>query len=207
MSTVRSAIALAALALALTSCGDRDDATEEPDTAAATDSLAENLQNTTLGPLTYQFDQGALTAADVVIAIPPGYQSTSPATKLIPEARADLLGQNGCTYGESGETSACNAEQEIGLAVALLPRPIDEYRAAFDDERLERAELDGIDGFSFTTQAEGAGTEYRFFGLEGRTIMLARKFDGSIDSEAAEAIAQVISTLSESVDRRIEATG
>lgn len=207
MYTVQTAIAMAALGLALASCGERDTATGEPDMVSATDSAAENLQNTTLGPLTYQFDQGALTAADVDIAIPPGYQSTSPATKLIPEARADLLGQNGCTYGESGETSACNAEQEIGLAVALLPRPIDEYRAAFDDEQLERAELDGIDGFSFTTQADGAGTEYRFFGLEGRTIMLARKFDGSIDSEAADAIAQVITSLSESVDRRTETTG
>ena len=207
MHTVQSVIAMAALGLALASCGDRDTAAGKPDMVAATESTVETLQNTTLGPLTYQFDQGALTAADVVIAIPPGYQSTSPATKLIPEARADLLGQNGCTYGESGETSACNAEQEIGLAVALLPRPIDEYRAAFDDERLERAELDGIDGFSFTAQARGEGTEYRFFGLEDRTIMLARKFDGSIDSEAADAIAQVITTLSESVDRRTATTG
>lgn len=165
------------------------------------------MQGATLGPLAYEFDNSALTAADVDVRIPPDYQTVQSATKLIPEDRARSLGEDSCTYGQSGRVSECNAEQEIGLALALLPRPIDEYRQAFEGEMsdgLDRVELDGINGFSFTAQAEGAGTEYHFFGIDQQTLLLARTFDEATPNGASEAIDHVIATLSQSVDRRIE---
>lgn len=196
---------LAALGLAISSCEGGND----PSETEIADPSSETMQDASLGPFVYEFDQTALTAADVDIRIPPDYTTVQSATKLIPEERAQSLGEESCTYGQSGQVSECNAEQEIGLALALLPRPVDEYRQAFEKageiaDNLNPTELDEIEGFSFTAQAEGAGTEYRFFAIDQRTILLARTFDESTSSSAADAIEDVIDTLSQSVDRRID---
>ncbi len=171
------------------------------------------MQSGTLGPFTYEFDQDALTAADVEMRIPPTYEESMPVTKLIPEARAQQLGEQACRYGESGQVSECNARQEIGLALALLPRPIDEYRAAFSEEGIGSADLpavslDGADGFAFTAEAEGAGTEYQFYGFDNRTILLARRFDGSSDdAETEEAMDDVMRSLAQSLKEQRELAG
>ena len=206
MLDFRSAIALVAMGLALGSCGDGGPTASEPEALVTNHKSDTGLQEADLGPLTYQFDPDPLTAADVETAIPPEYEASQLATKLIPRERARLLGQLACTYGQSGQTSECNAAHEIGLAIAYLPRPVAEYRQAFENERLDRVELDGVDGFSFTAQAEGSGTEYHFFGLEDRTILLARQFNDSVTPAAEEAMGDVIHSLSESLDRRIDAT-
>ncbi|GAA5059770.1 hypothetical protein GCM10023208_27440 [Erythrobacter westpacificensis] len=213
MVQLRYALAIAAASLAVASCGDSrpDTGDEAPDTAATQPTAA--MQTATLGPFTYEFDQDALTAADIELRIPPTYEESMPVTKLIPEARAQQLGEQACRYGESGEVSECNARQEIGLALALLPRPIDEYRAAFADEDigstdLSPVSLDGADGFAFTAEAEGGGTDYRFYSIENRTILLARRFDGSADdAETDEAMDDVMRSLARSFEEQLEEAG
>ncbi|WP_338240605.1 hypothetical protein [Aurantiacibacter hainanensis] len=200
---------MAALGLAIASCGDSSAELGESQSVSTHPAGAGAMQNATLGPLTYQFDQSELTAADVDIRIPPDYQTMQSATKLIPEARAFSLGEENCSYGESGLVSECSAEQEAGLTLALLPRPVGEYREAFEEagpiaDELEPTQLNGIDGFSFTAEAEGAGTEYRFFGIDERTILLARTFDSDSTDDAGNAIEKVIRTLSRSVDDQLE---
>lgn len=201
-----NAAILAAMGLALSSCGDAGASDETSALATASPTNDTALQNADLGPFSYQFDPNALTAVDVDIDIPPEYDTAQPATKLIPESRARLLGQDSCVYGQSGKTSKCNAQQEVGLTLALLARPVAEYRRAFDDADLRYEAPSGANAFSFTAQAEGAGTRYSFFGLQDRTILLARHFDDESDAAADAAIDDVIRSLSESIEDRAAET-
>lgn len=199
-----NAVTILAVATALAACTPASDTQDEAPTESATQDEDENLQNASLGPLTYEFDRDRLTPADIDLSIPPSYEMTHRATKLIPADRARNLGQTTCEYGQSGLTSECNAAQETGLAIALLPRPSDEYRQAFlqsdiPEDELSAVGIDAIDGFAFTAQAEGAGIEYRFFALNERTILLARSFDENRDVEASDAIADALRTLEDSI--------
>ncbi len=195
--------------LALGACADREEPTPQQTIADMSDAESDRWQSASLGPLTYEFDQDLLTAVDIEIDLPPNYQTTHRATKLISEERADNLGEDSCTYGESGLVTECDASKENGLALALLPRPIEEYRASFvtsqaaaNGEDLEPATLDSARGFSYTAEAEGAGTEYQFFEMDGRTIMLSRRFDENLDPRLDEAMDGVIASIEESLDRR-----
>ncbi|MFB0613253.1 hypothetical protein [Aurantiacibacter poecillastricola] len=192
--------------LALPSCGGSESEMLPGDETLA---VEDHLRSAMLGPLTYRFDDAYLTPADVEITIPPEYDDVHLGTKLIPADRADDLGDFECEYGESGLVSECTAQQETGLTLALLPRPLDEYRTAFTqdlsaEEVLEDARLDGANGFSFTAQAEGEGIEYQFFAIEGRTLLLARGFDGETARPTNEALEEVIDTLEQSVEMHLE---
>lgn len=195
-----------ACALALFACNGEEQEPvgaiqEEPAKANAEPHLTER----TLGPLSYSYDDTELTVTEVMLSIPPDYDDSIRATKLIPLERARQLGEEQCSYGQSGLISTCNAEQEAGLALALLERPLEEYRAAFGDDRmggsLVESTLDGSTGFAFTAQAEGSGTEYGFYPVEERSLLVARQFAFGQDA-GEEAIRDVIEDLAQDLEEQ-----
>ena len=152
-----------------------------------------------LGPVRYSFNNANLTLAEVMLALPPGYQELLYAVKLIPSHRAVLLGSPGCTYDGSTVEELCNAQDEAGLAMVLLERPIGDYRAGFEaasvgDIELFDTSLDGVKGFAFQARPEDGGREYRFFPLGERTFLMARR-PGPLSVEEKAAIDDVIASL------------
>jgi len=158
----------------------------------------------TVGPVRYQFDATQLIMAEVLVQVPPGNGDRLWGAKLIPIARADVLGQELCEYTRPGRLETCETAKEAGLALMLLERPLDHYRQAFVDrglgDELIPAQLDDSRGFGFTAEREGSRIEYRFLPLEDRTMLLARHFIDGQDA-GAEAIEEVI----RSVERGLEA--
>lgn len=197
---------LAAFALALCACNAEEQEPVSADREEPAEAEVEfHLTERTLDPLGYSYDDTALTITEVTLSIPPAYDDNTRATKLIPLERAEQLGEEQCSYGESGLISVCNAEQEAGVALALLARPLEEYRAAFTDEQmggsLVESTLDGATGFAFTAQVEGSGTEYGFYPLGERTLLVARQFAYGQD-EGEEAIRDVIDSLAQGLEEQ-----
>jgi len=160
----------------------------------------------TVGPIRYQYDATALTMTEVVVEVPPDYRGQIWGAKLIPRERGAMLGQELCRYGQSGRVETCEAEKEAGVVLALLERPLADYRQAFVNDglgdELSPVRMEGALGFAFTAEAEGSGIEYRFLPLQGRTVLLARQFTAGQDG-GEEAMEGVIS----SVSRALEAAG
>jgi len=152
----------------------------------------------TIGSVRYSYDPRQLTAAEVLLVMPPSRDEQIWVTKLIPASRAAALGQDSCVYTLSGKTETCTTQKEPGLMLALLERPLEDYRQAFLKEglgaRLAGAQLDDSRGFSFTEQADGARTEYMFLPVNERTLLVAQQFVPE-DSQGTEAIQHVIRTL------------
>jgi len=168
----------------------------DPGTASSQDAPTRGQ----IGQVQYGFDPTRLTRAEIQLPVPPSYEQTVWATKLIPTARAEELGEDVCHYGEPAENDICTAEFEDGLAMALLERPIGDYRRALLDDDIAPSELRpdriaGIDGFSFSAQAEGAGIRYRFFPISERTLLLALRFSNQQDA-SNPAIRDVLENLS-----------
>ena len=173
------------------------------DEAGDTFALSDSVVGATVGPVQYYYDTNALTKAEVLTKVPPGYGDEVWGAKLIPVSRTPLLGQDRCHYGQSGRTETCVAEKEAGLTISLLERPLAHYRQAFVDEGLDDelspATFAGISGFGFGSEAEGSGTNYRFLALEDRTVLVARQFVTGSD-ESSEALRQVIRSISVGLD-------
>ena len=199
------ALSCAPVLLILCACGGSgtSEAGDELQTNGQEVSEGPVMADRTLGPIEYSFDESQLTLTEVVLALPPDYENTAFASKLIPEERAQMLGTEQCSYGQSGLTTACDAEKEAGLALSLLERPIEEYREAFAErgikEALKPSSLGGAAGFAFTAQAEGSGTEYRFLSVDEQTLLLARTFRSGQDQDAA-AIEEVIASLAKGIE-------
>jgi len=154
----------------------------------------------TLGPIHYEFDPTQLLMAEVLVRIPPDRDEQVWAAKLIAFQRADMLGQDLCQYEQSGRLEMCDAQKEPGLALALLARPLTDYREAFVrnglEDKLSTAELDGSRGFTFTAQAGRSRIEYHFLPLQDRTVLVARRSIAGQDL-GAEAIRDVIRSFEE----------
>ena len=194
--------------LALAGCGfgggeakSKDAAPEvHASTSQAAAQTSERAAHGKIGPVEFAYDDEQLTRADIQLTLPPDYEQEVYATKLIPSERADHLGEESCSYGESGLTETCTASKEPGVALGLLARPLSDYRAAFADsgigeEELERIEVDETEGFAFTAQAEGSGTEYCFVPVGERTLLLARTFRAGA-AMSGEAIRNVLASIS-----------
>lgn len=152
-----------------------------------------------VGPIAYGFDPQRLTRAEIQLDLPPDYDTTVWATKLILVERAERLGEESCHYGASGRTQACTAQQEDGLALALLERPIADYRRSFVNAEIPEGDLTpeqlaGTSGFAFTAAAEGAGVNYSFFPVGERTLLVARRFSDG-ERPIDPAIGDVLETL------------
>jgi hypothetical protein len=163
-----------------------------------------NFASATLGPIRYRFDPRELIMAEVFIQVPPGGGEQLWGAKLIPIQRADLLGQDRCQYGETGRTETCEAQKEAGLVLALLERPLEHYREAFQEkglgDELSPAQLDGSRGFSFTAEAEGSDLKYHFLPLRDRTILLARQFVHGHNT-GGEAMQEVVRSVAEELEK------
>ena len=152
-----------------------------------------------IGQVQYGFDPRHLTRAEVQLPIPLDFKDTVWATKLIPRERADALGGKTCHYGTSAPFDVCTAESEDGLTMALLERPIGDYRRALLDRDVSPDELvpDRIadtDGFSFSTQFDHQNMRYRYFPIGDRTLLLATRADQP-QATRDPAIAQVLANL------------
>ncbi len=161
------------------------------------------MVSATVGPLRYQFDATELIMTEVLIAVPPALKDEFWAAKLIPIQRAERLGQDVCRYDKPGRATTCEAEYEPGLTLVVLERPPADYQQEFIrrgmGEALSPAPLGDRQGFTFTAQAEGSKTEYRFLPMQDRTVLLARKFING-QHVGDEAIDDVIRRVTRSLE-------
>ncbi|MBC7158476.1 MAG: hypothetical protein H5U21_00285 [Porphyrobacter sp.] len=159
-------------------CGGQSEEAAEP--PALPQASPDPVAFATIGPIRFEYDTAELTLAELPIDLPPDYATQAWAVKLIPVERAAQLGQVRCTYGQPGPVRLCVAEAEPGLVMALLERPLGEYRDDFTQARLGDAitptQLNGQTGFSFTAESNGTGIEYRYIPVEERTLLVARQF-------------------------------
>lgn len=189
----------------LTGCGQQAGEAEghELDGAAIDvmtgDEVLAELQSGSLGPLRFDYDARELTLIEMPIMFPIGPQQQAWGAKLLPADRADLLGQQGCVYGDPPRRRTCNARDEGGLVLSLLERPIDDYREDFVlaglGAQLTPARLDGAVGFAYNRERLGSHSLYRFIPVGERTLMLAEQELSGSDQVARTAIAATIRSL------------
>ena len=137
------------------------------------------LRQATLGPIEYTFDPVQLTRAEIQLPLPPSRSEMAFAVKLIPQDAFENLGTMGCSYGISADNVECTAEEEVGVALAMLERPIADYREDFTaaGEGLQPVKIDGHEGFSWTSSEADSGLQYSFVPYEGQTVLVVRRFD------------------------------
>ena len=166
--------------------------TSDPETAATMDPM----RQARLGPVSYRFDPEILARAEVQIPIPPAYEDTAFAIKLIPRRLLDNPAAPLCTYSGEEEQRECSAEEETGVAIAILERPLADYRVGFAGMggELSPIEIDGHDGFAYSDSEHEGDVQYQFVPLGERSLMVARSFDAN-DAQATTAIRAVIRSI------------
>lgn len=152
-----------------------------------------------VGPVRYDWDPERLTRAEIQIELPPTHEARIWVTKLIPAARAATLGEERCRYGAVARVQTCTAEEENGLAMALLERPLADYRATFRAAKVPEAELQpaalaGHRGFRFIASAPGSVTTYGFFPVVDRTLLVVSRISQAGDAPDP-AIRDVLDSL------------
>ncbi|GGD48514.1 hypothetical protein GRI62_08000 [Erythrobacter arachoides] len=203
---VKSAVGATVMVLTA-GCEQSGDDTDRAAMPLATQTAGESTRNARLGPIAYTFDNTQLVPTEVTLGIPPGYEAKAFASKLIPVDRAQNLGTEQCRYDAREEPVPCDASRESGLALALLERPIIEYRAAFDDAdilpaMLEDVRLDGSEGFTYLAQKpDGSGIQYSFLDVDERTMLLVRYYEGA-EPALEEEVSAVLTSIKQSLIAR-----
>lgn len=128
------------------------------------------------GPVAYRYQPERFTLRDVSVSLPGAHDKPVEAQKLIAWSRARRLGDRACRYGLSGRSQPCEAEQEEGLAFAVLDRPIDVLRDAVPPALVEPSRLAGRSGFRAVETAEGAGASYAFIPAGVNTVAVVRRW-------------------------------
>jgi hypothetical protein len=194
---------LAVACLVVAACQAEPDGSEarrniaEPSPATTNDLAPAPAQPSafgTIGPLGYRYDPALLAPVETTVAVPPDWSVRVPGTKLVAADREKLIGKAECLYGLSGQASLCNAEQEAGLAFAVMDEPYEAMRARLSEELREPIRLGGIDGVSWTIGAEGEGAEHILLPTDGQTVLIVRQFRAS-GNPPEEAIAAVLQSL------------
>lgn len=196
---------LGALALGLAGCSDADEDAdaqrEDIATGQQDEAQAAKLVDGSLGPLIYRYDPEVLTRAEVDLPLPPDFANSVFAVKFLPSSMTDNLGQGGCSYGAQSDASQCTAYREVGLALALLERPISHYREQLANSDLadlveDGATLAGATGFAFSRPSDRSSTQLRyiFVPLEDRTLLAVERTEDGID-DGADALAAVLESL------------
>jgi|GEM_PF-1318933 len=152
---------------------------EDPQELAASDT-DDGLSEGTLGPVHYRYDQSVLTRAEISLSLPPDFEQTVFAVKFIPAELVDNLGNSKCSYEREEGEEICTAEAEVGVALALLERPIETYGetivANLDDTMsVESAKLAGEEGFALKAMRGGAEKLYTFVPVGERTLLLVER--------------------------------
>lgn len=202
LNSMRRDLAATCIAVCLTvgACAQDQPEPDKPsapatNTAAAVDLLESDM----LGPVQYAYDPRALTRAEISLPLPPDFTQSAFAIKFIPAQLLANLGDPKCSNQHDADASECTAEEEIGLAIAYLERPIDTYRKAvfnrLDDNLIVTpANVRGHEGFTLETTRGGAALRYTFLPVEGRTLLLAERGRAEITTGAA-ALGQVRESL------------
>ncbi|RPF72363.1 hypothetical protein [Aurantiacibacter spongiae] len=193
---------LAAACLTLTACDAQKAGQTEPDAAqslASPDIVANDLTDGSIGPIGYDFDASVLSRAEVDVPLPPDFDEPTYATKFIPTELLDNIGTAGCSYGDSPDDSECTAEEEVGLALALLDRPYADYVADASLRELggkprHSASVAGREGFGLTWTNGATTVDFTYLPAGERTlVVIDRTEDGT--TAGREALAQVRDSL------------
>jgi hypothetical protein len=166
-----------------------------PGTAGAPEANSQapapELKSLSIGPVQFPYDAALLAPVRASIQLPPDWKTKVEGTKLIGKDRAALLGKAECLYGQSGKATACNAEQEAGLAFADLEGGwIESLHKSVPAADLKKITLGGVEGVSWQIGAEGEGAEYILLPVWEHTILLVRHFrnTGNPDEAALGAV-------------------
>ena len=146
-----------------------------------------------MGRLSFRYPPEVLPAVDATVKLPPDYDQSLPATKLLPLDRAARLGTPGCSYGLSGQSEICAADKEAGLAFAVDDVPVATLRKRYAVDRVEASTLAGRKGFAIAQGAEGEGARFAFIPAGDRTLVVERLWRGS---EGSKAYRNVLRSLS-----------
>ena len=191
---------LAAGAIAVTlmvACEPGGAEAEQTSALATSGPVGVNLRTARLGPVVYSFDDSRLVPTEVTLALPPAFDDTTFAAKLIPVDRAARLGSAQCRYDADEEMDPCDAALESGVSLALLERPLAEYRAAFGGAEIEALDdglMDGSEGFSVEVTEGDRTAKYSFAGVGDRTLLVVEQSEG--DEPALEQdVARVVATV------------
>ena len=205
MVAPRALVVLLTAAAALTGCADSGErsSAQSHDFAAASDALtgtrSENLQTDTIGPIAFSFDRNALIETEIEMTLPPLHDDTVFAIKLVPRDAVTQPASAQCAYAPSDQRKACPADEEVGLTLALLERPLSDYRRAFrladvEPSAITGAQLDGKNGFSYR-ESDGEGVvEYSFIPQDMRTLVIVQRSNSDRASDAL-AMQRVIGSL------------
>lgn len=167
----------------------------EASNAQVNGSSEAGLLTAEIGPMRVRYNDALLEAVPAKIGVPPDWKREVAGTKLIAAERAELLGTAECMYGQSGMGSRCKAEQEAGLAFAMVDAPFEELQAQLTGEPRSQMTLAGRKGISWKIGAEGEGAEYILLPYRGsRTALIVRQFRTSGNPDG-NAIAEVLNNL------------
>ena len=142
----------------------------------------------TVGPVRYTYDNTALTRAEIDLPLPPEFSETVFAVKLLPKEYEKFLGSEGCSYGISTGNHECTSEEEVGIAFAILERPVGTYRRILEAEAspgLDDQTFAGVKGFRYSRRGANRVHRYTYLPVNGRTLLLA--YMTAPGSDAAKA--------------------
>lgn len=110
--------------------------------------------------------------------LPPNYNIEYNAVKFIPLERAQILGKNDCSYGESGEITTCRAEMEFGIEFIYINKPLEDAVKFLDPALLNEEYHFGRKEIVYRIGAEGQGKDYYFIPAENyKTLAMVRFYD------------------------------
>ena len=148
----------------------------------------------TVGALRVPYNQARLSPVRANLPLPPDWKQSVEGVKLIASDRVELIGKAECLYGQSGEATQCNPEQEAGLAFAALPAPFAGAAARLPADQRRSISLAGAEGVSWEIGAEGEGAEYILLPAGEGTILIVRQFRTSGNPDE-QALATVLSDM------------
>ena len=129
-----------------------------------------------VGPLLVTYDSASLAMLPATVALPPDWKAEVPGTKLIAKDRVALIGKAECLYGQSGQASQCNVQQEAGVSFASLEQSYSQLGANIPADQRKPVELAGVTGTSWQIGAEGEGAEYILLPAGDGGILIVRQF-------------------------------
>ena len=110
--------------------------------------------------------------------LPPNYDVEYNAIKFIPIEKAQILGKNDCSYGESGEITTCRAEMEFGIEFIYIDKRLEDAVKFLDPELLNEEYLFGRREIVYRIGAGGRGKDYYFIPAENyKTLVMVRFYD------------------------------
>lgn len=192
----------AVLLFGLASCSGDAPPSDNEDASTLADNSVAGLVDGSLGQVSYRYDPTILTRAEIELPLPPDFSETAFAVKFLPSSMTGNIGFGGCSYGTALDASSCTADREVGLALALLERPLSHYRDRLEKSALASslsndASLGDVRGFVVSRHSDNTTTHLRyvFVPLGDRTLLaVERTEDGIVEGE--QALAAVRASIS-----------